>query len=202
MSRLQKIIQVLTTVFFVVALISISGAVEKKAGTKGNGEMTKSINSGGAAASFQYNDQKAELKYAYAYTLPPMQVPDEKGQLVTMSFQAVALSDKPMDKALAAAKDPGEITELLDNMSLKAGAWVLIAAADTKGNLQMLRLGRPGNDRFLMLDTQDCKLTLGQHKKLIGSGRLIIKGDKKMHEFDPQNVPFVEADVTFDAAQK
>jgi len=199
--NLPKIIRVCATVFFVLVFITGSNAAEKKGAAKGGTEMTKK-NAGEGSTHLQYNDQKAELKYAFAYTLPPMQMPDEKGRLVSMSLQAVALSDKPMDKALLASKTPAEITELLDNMSIKGGAWVLTASADARGNLQMVRLGRPGNDLLLMLDTQDCKLTLGPHKTLITSGRLIVIGNKKMHDFDPANVPFIEADVTFNASMK
>jgi hypothetical protein len=107
---------------------------------------------------------------------------------------AVALSDKPFDTQALAKLDPP--FDALDQM-VQAGALLVTVVAGQGGKAEMLRISLPRSKRALQLDTSSATLTLSGPKDGKVSGRLVIKGDRKMHEFDPEHIPLVEADITF-----
>jgi hypothetical protein len=109
---------------------------------------------------FQFNDQRYELKHAYAFQMK---------------------------------------TPALDQM-VQAGALLVTASEGEGGSVEMVRVSLPRSKQALQLDTSAATLTLDPRKEGKLSGRLVIKGDRHMHEFDPEHIPFVEADVRFVAA--
>ena len=152
---------------------------------------------------FQFNDKRFTPAHAYAYR---MQTPDfdamtpadmQAGKLKWKESLAVALSDRPFDRAALASLDAPE--EALDRMA-QAGALVVTVVAGRAGKVDAVRVALPGGGRILQPDAAAATLTLDPPKTGLVSGRLVIKGDRKMHEFDPANVPFIEADVRFQTA--
>jgi hypothetical protein len=151
---------------------------------------------------FQFNDQHFEPKHAYAFQMKTpdfdaMSPQDMQGGPEKMKWKrslAITLSDKPFDtEALAKLDSP---FEALDRM-VAAGALVVTVAAGQGGKIDMVRVSLPRSQNALQLDESSATLTLDAPKEGKVSGRLVIKGDRKMHEFDPQNIPFVEADIRF-----
>ncbi len=155
------------------------------------------------APMLRFNDQRFEPKYAYAFQ---MKIPDmdamspqdmQAGRTKWKKVLAVAFSDKPFDAPVLAKLDsPLDAFEQM----VKAGAVLVTVAAGKAGAVEMVEVALPRKDTALQLDSRDATLTLNPAKNGKVSGRLVIKGDHKMHEFDPQNVPLVEADITFTAA--
>ena len=149
---------------------------------------------------FQFNDKRFTPAHAYAYR---MQSPDFDAmtladkQVKWKESLAVALSDRPFDRAALASLDGPE--EALDRMA-QAGALVVTVIAGRAGKVEAVRVALPGAGRILQPDAAAATLTLDPPKTGLVSGRLVIKGDRKMHEFDPANVPFIEADVRFQTA--
>ncbi len=159
---------------------------------------------GEGGTMFQFNDQRFELKHAYAFEMKTpdfeaMTPEDFQGGPEKMKWKkamAIALSDQPFDaKALAKADPP---FEALDRM-VQGGAVMITVAAGKNGGVDMVRVSLPRSTTALELDTKSAELTLEGPKAGKLSGRLVIKGDRKMHEFDPEHVPFVEADIGFEA---
>ncbi len=154
---------------------------------------------------FQFNDQRFELKHAYAFE---MKTPDFEA-MTPEDFQggpekikwkkalAIALSDKPFDAEALAKLDPP--FEGLDRM-VERGAVMVTVAAGKDGAVDSVRVSLPRSTTALELDTKSATLTLEGPKAGKVSGRLVIKGDRKMHDFDPEHVPFVEADIGFATA--
>ncbi len=149
---------------------------------------------------FQFNDQRFELKHAYAFQ---METPDfdamsaagpgEADKLKFKKTLAIALSDQSFDtEALAKLDQP---FDAFDKMR-EAGAVLVVVAGGKDGKVESLRVVMPRR-KMLDLDTSVGALTLNPPKKDKVSGRLVIKGDHKMHDFDPENIPLVEADVSF-----
>jgi hypothetical protein len=151
---------------------------------------------------FQFNDQHFEPKYAYAFQmkipdLDAMSPADMQGGPEKMKWKkalAISLSDKPFDTQALAKLDPP--FEALDQM-VQAGALLVTVTAGKDGQVDMLRISLPRSKRALQFDTSWATLTLNPAKEGKLSGRLVIKGDRKMHEFDPEHIPFVAADIPF-----
>ena len=148
---------------------------------------------------FQFNDQRFELKHAYAFQ---METPDfdamskqaDRDKLIFKKTLAIALSDQPFDtQALSKLEEP---FDAFDKMT-EAGAVLVTAAAGKDGKVESLRVILPHSQRALDLDTSAGALTLNPPKDGKLSGRLVVKGDKKMHDFDPEHIPLIEADVRF-----
>jgi hypothetical protein len=154
----------------------------------------------------QFNDQRFAPRYAYAFH---MEVPDldampapkdlQDGSSVTVKMKwkkslAIALSDKPFDTAALAKLDSP--LDALDKM-VGAGAMLVTVVAGKSGKIDAVRVCLPRSQTALTLDPSSATLTLDSPKDGKLSGRLVIKGDHKMHEFDPQNVPLVESDIHF-----
>jgi hypothetical protein len=160
------------------------------------------LHAGEGGPVFQFNDQRFEPKHAYAFQMKTpdfdaMSPADMQAGPEKMKWKkalAVALSDKPFDTQALAKLDPP--FEALDQM-VQAGALLVTVVAGQGGKAEMLRISLPRGKRALQLDTSSATLTLSGPKDGKVSGRLVIKGDRKMHEFDPEHVPFVEADITF-----
>jgi len=150
----------------------------------------------------QFNDQHFAPEHAYAFQmktpdLDAMSPQDMQGGPEKMKWKkstVLVLSDKPFDAAALAKLDPP--VDALDRM-VAAGAVMLTVIAGVGGKVDMLQLALPRSQTALQLDTGVATLTLDPPKDGKLSGRLVVKGDRKMHDFDPQNVPFVEADVRF-----
>ena len=153
---------------------------------------------------FQFNDQRFELKHSYAFQ---METPDfdamsaagpgGRDKLIFKKTLAIALSDQPFDtQALAKLEEP---FDAFDKM-VEAGAVLVTAAAGKDGKAESLRVVRPRSKTALDLDTNGVTLTLNPPKEGKLSGRLVVKGDRKMHAFDPEHIPLIEADVSFVAA--
>jgi hypothetical protein len=151
---------------------------------------------------FQYNDQRFEPKYAYAFQ---MEIPDlgamsradmKAGKPPTKWKKALAisLSDKPFDTPALAKLDPP--FDALDRM-VQGGALLITVTAGKGGEVDVLRVSLPRSQLALQLDTHAATLTLNPPKGGKVSGRLVIKGDRHMHEFDPEHIPFIEADISF-----
>jgi len=151
---------------------------------------------------FQFNDQRFEPKYAYAFQMKTpdfdaMSPADMQAGPEKMKWKkalAITLSDKPFDTQALAKLDPP--FEALDRM-VEAGALLVTVGAGKDGKVEMLRISLPRSKRALQLDTSWATLTFDAPKGGKLSGRLVIKGDRKMHEFDPEHIPFVEADIRF-----
>ena len=150
---------------------------------------------------FQFNDQRFELKHTYAFK---METPDfdamsaagpgEADKLKFKKTLAIALSDQPFDaQALAKLEEP---FDAFDKMT-EAGAVLVTAAAGKDGKVESLRVVLPRSKAALDLDTGGVTLTVNPPKEGKLSGRLVIKGDRKMHEFDPEHIPLIEGDVRF-----
>ena len=150
----------------------------------------------------QFNDQRFTPEHAYAFQmktpdLDAMSPQDMQGGPEKMKWKkstVIVLSDKPFDAAALAKLNPP--FDALDRM-VAAGAVMVTVIAGKGGKVDMLRLALPRSQTALELDTSTTTLTLDAPKEGKLSGRLAVKGDRKMHEFDPQNVPFVEADIRF-----
>jgi len=151
---------------------------------------------------FQFNDQRFEPKHAYAFQMETpdfgaMSPKDMQGGPEKMKWKkslTIALSDKPFDTAALAKLDsPFEALETM----VGAGALVVTVAAGEGGKIDMVRFSLPRSQTALQWDESSATLTLDAPKEGKLSGRLVIKGDRKMHEFDPQHFPFVEADIRF-----
>ena len=155
------------------------------------------------APMLRFNDQQFELKYAYAFQI---KIPDmeamtpadmQAGRTKWKKVTAIALSDKPFDAAALAKLDqPMDVFEQM----VKDGAALVTVAAGKGGAVDMVQVALPRKDTALQLDNSVATLTLTPAKDGKVSGRLVIKGDRKMHDFDPQNVPLVEADISFTAS--
>lgn len=151
---------------------------------------------------FQFNDQRFEPKHAYAFQMntpdfDAMSPEDFQGGPEKMKWKkslAITLSDKPFDSAALAKLDSP--FEALDGM-VGAGALLVTVTAGEGGKIDMVRVSLPRSQTALQLDESSATLTLDAPKEGKLSGRLAIKGDRKMHEFDPQHIPFVEADIHF-----
>jgi hypothetical protein len=151
----------------------------------------------------QFNDKKYALDHSFAFK---MKIPDMEamtpadfqkgpGGMKWIVAQAVALSDKPFDgPALSKLPDP---TEALDLMAQK-GAAVVTAVAGKGHKVSLLRVALP-DGKILQPDAVDATLSLQAGKDGKISGKLLLKGDRKMHEFDPQNVPLIEINADFAA---
>ena len=155
-------------------------------------------------AMLQVNDKRFTPGHAYLFK---MQTPDfagmtpketQAGKIKWKIAPAVALSDRPFDTAaLAKLESP---LEALEEMAQK-GAVVITATVGTKGGaVDYLRVALPGLSKRWEPDPSVATLTLAPAKGAKQSGRLQIKGDKKMHDFDPKNIPFIDADIKFEAA--
>jgi hypothetical protein len=148
---------------------------------------------------FQFNDQRFELKHAYAYqTESPdfdaMSKQADPDKIVFKKTLAIALSDQPFDtQALEKLDEP---FDAFDKM-VESGAVLVTAEAGKDGAVESLRVVLPRSKQALNLDTGAGTLTLNPPKDGKLSGRLVIKGDKKMHDFDPEHIPLIEADVGF-----
>jgi hypothetical protein len=160
------------------------------------------LHAGEGGPMFQYNDQRFEPKYAYAFQ---MEVPD-LGAMSRADMQAgkpptkwkkvlaISLSDKPFDtQALAKLDQP---YDALDRM-VQGGALLITVTAGKGGEVDVLQVSLPRSQLALQLDTHAAALTLDAPKEGKVSGQLVIKGDRHMHEFDPEHIPFIEADIRF-----
>jgi len=153
----------------------------------------------------QFNDQRFEPTHAYAFQMKTpdfeaMSPKDMQGGPEKIKWKkslAITLSDKPFDTpALAKLDSP---FEALDRM-VGAGALLVTVTAGQGGKIDMVRVSLPRSQKALQFDSSSATLTLDAPKEGKLSGRLVIKGDRKMHEFDPQHIPFVEADIRFATA--
>jgi hypothetical protein len=169
------------------ALLALSGAL---------------LHAGEGGPMFQFNDQRFEPQYAYAFQ---MEIPDlgamsradmEAGKPPTKwkKVLTISLSDKPFDTQTLAKLDPP--FDALDRM-VAAGALLVTVSAGKDGEVDLLRISLPRSKLALQMDTSVATLTLDPPKAGKLSGRLVIKGDRHMHEFDPEHIPFVEADIRF-----
>ncbi len=158
------------------------------------------LHAGEGAPMLRYNDQQFELKYAYAFQMkiPDMDAMSEQdmqaGRTKWKKVLAIALSDKPFDAAALAKLDsPIEAFEKM----VKDGAALVTVVGGKGGAVEMVQVALPKKDTALQLDTSSATLTLnpGENRKV--NGHLVIQGDHKMHDFDPQNIPLIEADVRF-----
>ncbi len=157
---------------------------------------------GEGGTMFQFNDQRFELKHAYAFEMETpdfeaMTPEDFQGGPEKMKWKkalAIALSDQPFDTQALAKADPP--FEALDRM-VEGGAALITVAAGKNGGVDMVRVSLPRSTKALELDTKSAELTLEAPKGGKLGGRLVIKGDRKMHEFDPEHVPYIEADIRF-----
>ena len=150
----------------------------------------------------QFNDQRFEPKHAYAFqmktpdfdAMSPEDMQGGPGKIKWKKSLAIALSDRPFDTPALVKLDPP--FEALDRM-VAAGALLVTVTAGEGGKVDMLRVSLPRSQKALQFDTSNATLTIDAPKEGKLSGRLVIKGDRKMHEFDPQHIPFVEADIRF-----
>ena len=154
---------------------------------------------------FQFNDQRFELKNAYAFqmnmpdfdAMSPEDLQAGPDKMKWKKALTVALSDQPFDTAaLAKLEEPFDV---FDKMT-EAGAVLVTVAAGKDGKVESLRVVLPRSKTALDLDTSAGTLTLDPPKEKKVSGRLVVKGDKKMHDFDPDHIPLIEADVSFATA--
>jgi len=151
---------------------------------------------------FQFNDQRFEPRHAYAFqmktpdfdAMSPADMQAGPGKMKWKKALTISLSDKPFDTKALAKLDPP--FEALDRM-VEAGALLVTVGVGKDGSVEMLRVSLPRSQKALQLDTHSATLTLDAPKEGKLSGRLVIKGDRKMHEFDPEHIPFVEADIPF-----
>ena len=151
---------------------------------------------------FQFNDQRFDPQHAYAFRMKTpdfdaMSPADMQAGPEKMKWKkalAISLSDKPFDTKALPKLDPP--FEALDRM-VEAGALLVTVTAGEGGKVEMLRISLPRSKRALQLDTSWATLTLDPPQEGKLSGRLVIKGDRKMHEFDPEHIPFIEADIRF-----
>ena len=157
---------------------------------------------GEGGSMFQFNDQRFEPQHAYAFqmktpdfdALSPADMQAGPEKMKWKKALTISLSEKPFDtQALAKLAPP---FEALDQM-VEAGALLVAVGAGKDGNVELLRISLPRSKRALQLDTSWATLTFDAPKEVRLSGRLVIKGDRKMHEFDPEHIPFVEADIRF-----
>ncbi len=150
---------------------------------------------------FQFNDQRFELKHAYAFqmnmpdfdAMSPEDLQAGPDKMKWKKSLTIALSDQPFDtEALAKLDAPFDV---FDKMR-EAGAVLVVVSGGKDGKVESLRVVVPRR-KMLVLDTIVGTLTLNPPKEKKLSGRLVLKGDKKMHDFDPENIPLIEADVSF-----
>ena len=148
----------------------------------------------------QFNEKKFTLTHSFPFK---MKVPDfaamtdadrRAGKLKWKESQAIALSDKPFDAAALQKLDSP--LEALDEMA-KKGAAVVIAAAASPGTASMVRVALPGAETIVEPDNTAASLTFNPPQGGKVTGKLVLKGDRKMHEFDPAHVPFIEIDASF-----
>ena len=152
---------------------------------------------------FQFNDQRFEPKYAYAFQMedPGFRRHVARGHagreapIKWKKVLAISLSDKPFDtQALAKLDQP---YEALDRMVARGST---VGHGDRGKRWRGRRccaVSLPRSQLALQLDTSAATLTLDAPKEGKVSGRFVIKGDRNMHEFDPEHIPFVEADIRF-----
>ena len=160
------------------------------------------LHAGEGGPMLQFNDLRFEPQHAYAFQMKTpdfdaMSPADMQAGPEKMKWKkalAISLSDRPFDTKALAKLDPP--FEALDRM-VEAGALLVTVTAGEGGNVEMLRISLPRSKRALQLDTKWATLTLDPPKEGKVSGRLVIKGDRKMHDFDPEHIPFVEADIRF-----
>ena len=160
------------------------------------------LHAGEGGPMFQFNDRRFEPKHAYAFQMKTpdfdaMSPADMQAGPEKMKWKkalTITLSDKPFDTQALAKLDPPFAA--LDQM-VEAGALLVTVDAGKDGKVELLRISLPRSKRALQLDTSWATLTFDAPKEGKLSGRLVIKGDRKMHEFDPDHIPLVEADISF-----
>jgi hypothetical protein len=149
------------------------------------------------SGTFAVNGKSYPIAYAYAYDFP-FQLPSGDGG-VPESLSVVALSDRPFD---AAALDRVCEPDIDIDMRAQTGAVSLNVMYGAKdGAARMLKYRVPSMGTFANTgpETDDAKLTLEKSSDGSVRGRLTIAGNAHMHEFDPDNIALVTADVKFDA---
>jgi hypothetical protein len=149
----------------------------------------------------KYNDQSFALNYSYAFLMPMPDFENSKDPMhpKMVDSPAIVLSDKPLDAKALAASGRG-VMEELDKLSKSAVILIVnVGPKDTYGGMS-LKLPAWENTKHGDMFTKTQKLSINRSKPGQLGGRLVLTGDAHMHKFDPDNIAFVEADITFQAA--
>ncbi|MDR3415229.1 MAG: hypothetical protein P4L83_03500 [Nevskia sp.] len=150
--------------------------------------------------AFRYNDRHYTLDHAYAFLMatPDFEHSPDPMHPKMIDAPAIALSDQPFDEPALQGAGRG-VLEALDRMAAKAA--VLMVMVGPGDSVAGLSLKLPGWDMSQQGDLSSSQtLSLDRSKPGRLAGHLVIKGDPHMHEFDPQHIPLVEGDISFDAA--
>lgn len=153
----------------------------------------------GAAATKGFvtvNDAKYPVTEAYIYEAT-WELPSPDGG-PPKKLISINLSDTPFDvEALNGLGEP-DIDIDLRNLD---GALVLTLLVDTEGLLHMIKFAPPKAGTFSMLPVEETGVAFRREKGAAGAwtGHFTMAGDRRAHDFDPDNWPLITADVQFSA---